>query len=264
MAHYGRALLLLATVATGRRVLTTPFSRTQLREARAARRPDRPRLPPVPEPSDKLEDPLLPPSSSAALPSPCLKLITSPDGRFAFVGDTPLPPDTCMGGYYGNDFLDPEVVCREGLPARGEDWDLLRHAMEATGGKGSAFRGTTKVVVDPGGGSGAALWADEGGVVFELANVPTWDVNKALEGRSENRRQRARSETPLWLQHLRCRERARRASVRAAAAHQAFRARRCVGVGYALRTADRMGREPSLRAELLQPQHLRVRRMISD
>ena len=31
--------------------------------------------------------------------------------------------------------------------------------------------------------SGAVLWAGEGGWVFEIRGVPTWDVNKHLEGR---------------------------------------------------------------------------------
>jgi hypothetical protein len=31
--------------------------------------------------------------------------------------------------------------------------------------------------------AGAAYWADEGGIVIELKNVPGYDVNAALEGR---------------------------------------------------------------------------------
>jgi hypothetical protein len=27
------------------------------------------------------------------------------------------------------------------------------------------------------------VWADAGGVVFEIRGVPTWDVNRALDGR---------------------------------------------------------------------------------
>lgn len=46
----------------------------------------------------------------------------------------------------------------------------------------SAFRGTTKLVTFPGGG-GAAAWADEGGFVYEITCVPSWDVNKHIQGR---------------------------------------------------------------------------------
>ena len=99
----------------------------------------------------------------------------------ARVGDKIIPPDSCVGGYYGcdNGRLDPEHVFEHGLPGRGNDWDLLRHA-EQKGG--SAFRGTTKQVTFPDGG-GAAAWADEGGYVYEITCVPSWDVNKHLEGR---------------------------------------------------------------------------------
>ena len=98
----------------------------------------------------------------------------------ARVGDAVIPPDSCQGGYYGHDdSIDPERVLREGLPSRGHDWDLIRHAEQA--GQ-SAFRGTTKQITFPDGG-GAAAWADEGGFVFEITCVPSWDVNKHVEGR---------------------------------------------------------------------------------
>lgn len=84
------------------------------------------------------------------------------------------------GGYYGyDDSLDPARVLAEGLPARGDDWDLIRHAEQV--GK-SAFRGTTKQVTFPD-GQGAAAWADEGGYVYEITCVPSWDVNKHVQGR---------------------------------------------------------------------------------
>eukprot|EP00966_Prymnesium_polylepis_P313428 7242656-Prymnesium_polylepis.1 len=70
-------------------------------------------------------------------------------------------------------------VLAHGLPARGTDPDLLRHAMQAGN---SAFRGTTKLITFPDGG-GAAAWADDGGYVYEITCVPSWDVNKHLQGR---------------------------------------------------------------------------------
>lgn len=98
----------------------------------------------------------------------------------ATVGGMVIPPDSCQGGYYGHDdTLSPESVLKHGLHPRGSDWDLIHHAEQAGN---SAFRGTTKLVTYPGGG-GASAWADEGGFVYEITCVPSWDVNKHLQGR---------------------------------------------------------------------------------
>ena len=98
-----------------------------------------------------------------ALPVACL-MLASPDGC-ATVNGQPVPPDSCVGGYYGHDSsLDPEWAIEHGLKARGDDWDLLRHALQEGN---SAFRGTTQLVTFPD-GNGAASWADEGGYVYEL------------------------------------------------------------------------------------------------
>lgn len=94
----------------------------------------------------------------------------------------PVLPDGVGGGFYGHDGLDPEEVLRNGLEWRGDDWCLLGHALQKSK---SAFRGTTSQVVFPD-GSGAAAWADEGGHVFEICGVPTWNVNKHLEGRNSD------------------------------------------------------------------------------
>ena len=120
------------------------------------------------------------------LPLACTALLR--DGFFvdgieqcgARVNGIIIRPDSCQGGYYGHDSsLSPELVLEHGLAARGDDWDLIRHA--AQGGR-SAFRGTTKQVTYPDGG-GAAGWADEGGFVYELTCVPSWDVNRHVQGR---------------------------------------------------------------------------------
>jgi len=114
------------------------------------------------------------------LPPECVRLIGNADGPFAEVAGVRIPPDSCRGGYYGcGSRLDPEEVLRTGLPARGDNWDLSEHALQLGG---SAFRGTTAQVLYPD-GAGAAAWADEGGYVYELCCVPTWDVNKHLMGR---------------------------------------------------------------------------------
>lgn len=120
-------------------------------------------------------------------------------GPTARVGDSPpIPPDGHYGGYHGTAVpsgADPHAVIREtfnnGLPARGGNMDLNRHARELDAGAAdfdqrSAFRGTTQMPASPDGSSGAAVWADEGGVVYQIDGVPTWDVNRALEGRVKN------------------------------------------------------------------------------
>jgi len=118
-------------------------------------------------------------SCYAWFPSACTALLRDwssgkPVARCgAQVNSIVIPPDSCQGGYYGHDAsLLPESVLEHGLPTRGSDWDLIRH-VEQTGN--SAFRGTTKLVTYPGGG-GAAAWADEGGFVYEVTCVPSWDV----------------------------------------------------------------------------------------
>ena len=108
-------------------------------------------------------------------PEACLMLASC-----ATVNGMPLAPDSCVGGYYGHDSsLDPEWAMEHGLKERGDDWDLLRHALQEGH---SAFRGTTQLVTFPD-GNGAASWADEGGYVYELCCVPSWDVNRHTQGR---------------------------------------------------------------------------------
>ena len=67
----------------------------------------------------------------------------------------------------------------DGLKERGDDWDLLRHALPEGH---SAFKGTTQLVTFPD-GNGAASWVDEGGYVYELCCVPSWDVSRHTQGR---------------------------------------------------------------------------------
>jgi len=110
-------------------------------------------------------------------PKPCSCLFPTQGASVGSVKE--IPPDSCIGGYYGHASLDPEQVIEEGLPKRGNDWDLLSHANQVGN---SAFRGTTNQITYPD-GNGAASWAGEGGYVYELTCVPSWDVNKHLQGR---------------------------------------------------------------------------------
>lgn len=105
----------------------------------------------------------------------------NPAEPYAILPDgTKIPPDDYAGGYHGTTDVAPEVALEQGLPAGGTDMRLREHA-EAKGN--SAFRGTSNVPSDPVRETGPAYWADEGGWVYEVRDVPTWDVNKNLEGR---------------------------------------------------------------------------------
>ncbi len=103
------------------------------------------------------------------------------DGRpVAYVNGKPVPADGYTGGYHGASDYTVEQVLTEGLPARGQSWDLVAHAEQAGD---SAFRGTTPMVATPDGSAGAAVWAGEGGIVIEVEGVPGWDINGQLQGR---------------------------------------------------------------------------------
>lgn len=90
------------------------------------------------------------------------------------------PPTTRGGGWHGTHEVPPAVAFEQGLPARGTNVDLINH-VEAGGG--SAFRGTTPFPMSPDRQAGAALWAGEGGFVYDVRGVPTWDTNALLQGR---------------------------------------------------------------------------------
>ncbi len=83
--------------------------------------------------------------------------------------------------YYGTSDLAPSVAFTEGLPLKGFCIDLLRHAGK---GRDSRFRGTTPLLmVNEVLGQGAMCWADVGGWVYELDNIPGWNVEKLLDGK---------------------------------------------------------------------------------
>lgn len=94
-----------------------------------------------------------------------------------------VPPPGYHGGFYGNSAISPDMIKESGgFTSRGDNasWRLYEHA-ESVQGNVSAFRGTTNYVSLE--DQGAAYWADEGGWVYEIRHVPTWDVNLLLEGR---------------------------------------------------------------------------------
>lgn len=116
-----------------------------------------------------------------------VRLQAAPEPVAFLPGGKQVPPDSYSGGYHGTD-IPPSVAMKSGLPGRGNNWDLQNHAEEtwhyAPAGQqknDSAFRGTTAVPSDPVNEGGAAYFV--GGWVYEIRGVPTWNVNKALEGR---------------------------------------------------------------------------------
>lgn len=91
-----------------------------------------------------------------------------------------VPPDSHRGGYHGTARVPPALALSQGLAVRGPNTRLLEHVM---GAGDSAFRGATPTVSDPEGLFGAALWANEGGWVYDIRQVPTWNADLHLQGR---------------------------------------------------------------------------------
>lgn len=91
-----------------------------------------------------------------------------------------IKPDSYRGGYHGTAHVPPALALKQGLAVRGPNTDLLDHVQEAGN---SAFRGATPTVSDPDGLFGAALWANEGGWVYDIRHVPTWNADLNLQGR---------------------------------------------------------------------------------
>lgn len=103
------------------------------------------------------------------------------DPKAVLPDGTKIPP-SAQGGklYYGSDAISPDQAFEKGLPGRGPNTNLLDHVEQKPD---SAYRGTTRHILSPGQDSGAALWAGDGGWVYEIDGTPSWDVNKELQGR---------------------------------------------------------------------------------
>ncbi|MDO3578255.1 hypothetical protein [Ralstonia pseudosolanacearum] len=71
-----------------------------------------------------------------------------------------------------------------GLPARGTDIELIHHVEPETNtNPNTAFRGTVPFPLSPDKQSGACLWAQDNGLIFQIKDFPGYDVNALLEGR---------------------------------------------------------------------------------
>jgi hypothetical protein len=146
------------------------------RTGSAPARKDKPDVPPPPagQPNVKIEE------------------VYTPGEEYAVVNGNKIEPVLYEKLYHGADRatlgVDAQMPAKEvaakiyaeGLPGRGNNIDLVKHA---GGADDRAFRGTTLMMRTPDGEGGAIVWADEGGFVIELQNVKGYDVNQALEGR---------------------------------------------------------------------------------
>lgn len=87
---------------------------------------------------------------------------------------------TCVtDSYHGTSLYEPDVVFRSGIPKKGNDRRLLEHVL---GNPTSAFRGTTVSPVVSPCGQGATFWAGVDGWVYLLEALPSWNVEKELQG----------------------------------------------------------------------------------
>jgi hypothetical protein len=137
------------------------------------------------------DKPDVPPSPSHQ-PNVKIEEVHTPGEEYALVNGAKVKPQLYETLYHGADRatlgVDAQAPARdvaakiyaEGLPGRGDNIDLVKHA---GGASDRAFRGTTVMMMTPDGQAGAILWADEGGFVIKLKNVKGYDVNEALEGR---------------------------------------------------------------------------------
>lgn len=83
--------------------------------------------------------------------------------------------------YHGTDRHPHNSVRTAGLPRKGTDLELLRHAeppYEAQ--SNSAFRGTTQFLLSALRDAGAALW---GQFIYEVSDYPGYDIEALLNGR---------------------------------------------------------------------------------
>ncbi|MCC6373102.1 MAG: hypothetical protein IT236_19010, partial [Bacteroidia bacterium] len=69
-----------------------------------------------------------------------------------------------------------KLLLRKGFGARGPNTNLEHHVNKGDKQE-TALRGATELPSYPGSDIGAMHWADEGGYVFVLKDVPSWDVN---------------------------------------------------------------------------------------
>ena len=100
--------------------------------------------------------------------------VVGPSTKVVRLGEEIIPP-TSNGArvYHGNDIPPEEVVRLGGLPEKGGEMDLLKHAQ---GAGDSGLRGAT-YQARIGEDQGAAAW---GRYVYEIEGAPLWDTHELL------------------------------------------------------------------------------------
>ena len=101
----------------------------------------------------------------------------------AYIRGKPCKPTAYGTIYHGNDITPQQVLEAGGLPAKGNNWDLINHVEEMATRDNphgtSAFRGGTRLQLSPDRQAGAALW---GKYIYKIKGMPTWDINQLMEG----------------------------------------------------------------------------------
>lgn len=107
---------------------------------------------------------------------------------FATVNGARVEPRRYPVLYHGNAYESPILFDQnDGLPARGNDIELIRHIEPPPGRiEESAFRGTVHYPLSPALEAGACFWAGDGGWLYEVHNYPGYDIHQMLAGRVPN------------------------------------------------------------------------------
>ncbi len=94
-----------------------------------------------------------------------------------------IPPDHYGDGYHGTNLTWDYIVKNGEIPAKKTANPSLNLYDHILGKPSSQFRGTTEVISVPGGG-GASEWADVGGIVVQVDDVPLWNARKFAEDKA--------------------------------------------------------------------------------
>lgn len=108
-----------------------------------------------------------------------------PGFDFATAAGTVVQPQTFAVLWHGSSTETLENFrAQRGLPARGTDIELIHHVEpETIANPDTAFRGTVPFPLSPDKQSGACLWAQDNGLIFQIRDFPGYDINALLEGR---------------------------------------------------------------------------------
>jgi hypothetical protein len=105
---------------------------------------------------------------------------TFPDGSNPEIVTTTAFPKLPITKLHHGTWELPSKVFEEGFDARGQNLDLYEHAINT---RGSAFRGTTveRTRIHGQAGASAGAFADVGEYIYEIDDVPAWDLNTIMK-----------------------------------------------------------------------------------